>query len=303
VAHTHQMTSEMRECIQNCLNCYAICLETAHHCLTMGGKHADPEHIGLLKACAEDLRNQCRFHALRVRVPQPHVRRVFQRSAAPANEAARAWQMVMRRCSAVPTSVGGAQNRASEWRGNSRANQPCAGVVSVHCQHQHPIMRSFQMNRRLASFVCLFTLTFTIGTAYGHVTVRPREAVAGASQKYTMRVPTEKAVATVRIEIEFPAEIEITSVDEAPGWKIETKKDASGKPASAVWSGASIPPKQVAEFTFIARNPREETKLVWKVVQIYEDGSRSEWTGPQGTRTPASVTTVKSATATPSTVP
>ena len=53
MAHTHQMTSEMRECIQNCLNCYAICLETAHHCLTMGGKHADPEHIGLMQACAK----------------------------------------------------------------------------------------------------------------------------------------------------------------------------------------------------------------------------------------------------------
>ena len=27
--------------------------------------------------------------------------------------------------------------------------------------------------------------------------------------------------------------------------------------------------------------------LSWKVIQVYEDGSKSEWTGPQGSRTPA----------------
>jgi hypothetical protein len=52
MAHAEQMTSEMRECIQNCLECSSICVETAHHCLTMGGKHADPKHIGLLNNCA-----------------------------------------------------------------------------------------------------------------------------------------------------------------------------------------------------------------------------------------------------------
>ena len=160
------------------------------------------------------------------------------------------------------------------------------------------------LNCSVASFVAVCTgVMFTIGTAFAHVSVRPREAVVGASQKYTMRVPTEKAIPTVRIEIEFPAQIEVTTVDEAAGWKIEVKKDASGKVLSAVWSGSSIAPKQAAEFTFVGRNPREETKLVWKVVQIYEDGSRSEWTGAQGTRTPASVTTVKSAPATQPTTP
>ena len=159
------------------------------------------------------------------------------------------------------------------------------------------------MNSRLASIIGVSAVALTVGMAYAHVSVRPRESVVGASQKYTMRVPTEKAIPTVRIEIEFPAGADITSVDEAAGWTLEVKKDASGKSVSAVWSGSSIAPKQVAEFTFVARNPRDETKLAWKVIQTYEDGSRSEWTGAPGSRTPASVTTVKIAPANTSSTP
>jgi hypothetical protein len=51
--HTQKMTTEMKECIQNCLGCYTICLETAQHCLMLGGKHAEPRHIGLLNTCAK----------------------------------------------------------------------------------------------------------------------------------------------------------------------------------------------------------------------------------------------------------
>jgi hypothetical protein len=49
----HQISAEMRDCIQNCTDCRNICLETLAHCLHMGGKHADPAHIGLLMDCAE----------------------------------------------------------------------------------------------------------------------------------------------------------------------------------------------------------------------------------------------------------
>lgn len=131
--------------------------------------------------------------------------------------------------------------------------------------------------------------------AHAHVSVRPRESTAGTSQQYTMRVPTEKNIATVRIEIQFPALAEISAVGEKPGWNLELKRDAAGKLVGAIWSGSSIAPREVAEFTFAARNPNEEAKLEWKAIQIYEDGSRSEWTGPAGSRTPASVTTIKQA--------
>ncbi len=49
----HQITAEVRQCIDNCVDCHNICTETANHCLTLGGAHADAAHIRLLLDCAE----------------------------------------------------------------------------------------------------------------------------------------------------------------------------------------------------------------------------------------------------------
>ena len=132
-------------------------------------------------------------------------------------------------------------------------------------------------------------------SAFGHVRVSPRESTAGATERYTMRVPTERQSATVRIDLEVPVAATVVSLGAAPGWKIEEKKDAQGRIVGAIWSGGSIPFAEYKEFTFDAKNPAAETKLEWKVIQIYEDGTRSEWTGPENSRSPSSVTTVKAA--------
>lgn len=50
---TVQSQTELRECIQNCQDCHAACVETKAHCLDMGGPHAAREHIGLLDDCAQ----------------------------------------------------------------------------------------------------------------------------------------------------------------------------------------------------------------------------------------------------------
>ena len=130
----------------------------------------------------------------------------------------------------------------------------------------------------------------TAATAFAHVTVQPRQSAAGTSEKYTMRVPTERATPTVRVEIEFPAEVTVLRFEPKPGWTIEEKKDAAGKIVAAILSGGSIGPRESSQFVFEARNPSQAAKLSWKVVQIYEDGTRSEWTGPEGSRSPASTT-------------
>jgi hypothetical protein len=57
----HQMSEEMQRCIQACLDCHRICLETVTHCLQMGGKHADPAHIRLLLDCAEICQTSANF--------------------------------------------------------------------------------------------------------------------------------------------------------------------------------------------------------------------------------------------------
>ena len=138
----------------------------------------------------------------------------------------------------------------------------------------------------LKSAAVAAALVMTIGTAYGHVTVQPRQSTTGATEKYTLRIPTEKFVPTVRVEVEFPANISVSSFEPKSGWKIEEKKDASGKLVGVVLAG-SIPPGESAAFNFTARNPSDEGKLLFKAIQIYEDGTKSEWTGAEGSRTPA----------------
>jgi hypothetical protein len=45
--------NEMRNCIDACLDCHRVCLDTVQNCLVMGGKHAAAEHIRLLLDCAQ----------------------------------------------------------------------------------------------------------------------------------------------------------------------------------------------------------------------------------------------------------
>lgn len=50
---TSMISPEMRDCIQECQGCHAVCLETITHCLQKGGEHAEADHIRLMLDCAE----------------------------------------------------------------------------------------------------------------------------------------------------------------------------------------------------------------------------------------------------------
>lgn len=138
-----------------------------------------------------------------------------------------------------------------------------------------------------------FLVLLVASSALAHVRISPRESSAGASQKYTMTVPTERQSPTIRVEATFPDSVTVVSLGAAPGWKVEGRKGADGRINGAVWSGGSIPFAESVEFSFEAENPAAAGRLEWKVIQIYQDGTRSEWTGPENSRTPAPVTTVK----------
>ncbi|MCG3204936.1 MAG: hypothetical protein KCHDKBKB_01653 [Elusimicrobia bacterium] len=58
-----QMSNEVRQCIQNCLDCFRICEETAAHCLAIGGKHAEASHIQVLQDCADICKTSAGFMA------------------------------------------------------------------------------------------------------------------------------------------------------------------------------------------------------------------------------------------------
>lgn len=148
------------------------------------------------------------------------------------------------------------------------------------------------MDRRRTSLAVLLTLVLTTAV-FGHVRISPRESNAGSTQTYTMSVPTERQSPTVRIEAAFPEQVTVTSLEAPAGWKVEERKDAQGKIVGAIWSGGSIPFAESVNFLFEAKNPATGFRLEWKVIQIYQDGTRSEWTGPENSRTPGPVTIIK----------
>ena len=130
-----------------------------------------------------------------------------------------------------------------------------------------------------------------VSLAFAHAVVHPRVSRAGGYEKYVLRVPNEKAVPTLRVEIRFPAELRVTSFGDVPGWQLEVLTDSAKRITGAVWTG-SLPPQRFAEFPFVGANPRTATRLVWPVYQTYAEGPRVEWTGAEGSKSPASATSI-----------
>ena len=59
---SHKLSREMQSCVDECLRCYAVCLQMAmNHCLEVGGEHVQPKHFRLMMACAEMCRTAAHF--------------------------------------------------------------------------------------------------------------------------------------------------------------------------------------------------------------------------------------------------
>jgi len=127
--------------------------------------------------------------------------------------------------------------------------------------------------------------------ASAHAVVFPKRSAHGAYEKYVLRVPNEKDVATTRVEIRFPAGLRVVSFSDVAGWQLEEIRDSANAVVGAVWTG-TLPPERFVEFPFVAVNPKEDTTLVWPAYQTYSSGERVEWTGPADAEKPASSTII-----------
>lgn len=124
--------------------------------------------------------------------------------------------------------------------------------------------------------------------AYGHVSIWPRQSTPGATEKYVVRVPTEGKVTTTGAELEVPAGVIVETLAMPAGWTYELKRQ-NDRIVAISWK-MDIKPGEFAEFAFVARNPRDQTQLVWTLRQRFADGTVTDWTtGPNGTRPTAIV--------------
>ena len=136
------------------------------------------------------------------------------------------------------------------------------------------------------AFVCV------LGSAVvsAHVTVAPRSSTAGATERYTISVPTEGQVATTSVELEVPPGVTITEVVTGTDYTFETQRE--GNRITAITWKKEIPAGARAEFVFLARNPASGQQIAWKARQRFADGTSADWAGVEGDRRPASVTTL-----------
>ena len=141
----------------------------------------------------------------------------------------------------------------------------------------------------MRSAVLAVALLAGAATLQAHVTVWPRQSQAGATERYTMRVPTEGQVTTTAVELEVPTDVTVTGILAGSGFTYDARRE--GDRIVAITWKQDIKAGEVGEFVFFARNPKV-AQIAWKARQRFADGTSADWIGVVGDRRPASITTL-----------
>src|SRR5919197_2316253 len=153
--------------------------------------------------------------------------------------------------------------------------------------------------RRLAlSLPLAAVLALVVAAAsWAHAEVSPAVVKAGASQVFTVAVPTEKEnLMTTAVTLTPPSNFRIDSFAPSPGWKRKVVSRGSGENAQierVTWSGGSVPHEEDAIFQFLGSAENAKT-YSFTVQQTYSDGSVVDWSGPESSDTPAPTIEAKS---------
>jgi len=142
------------------------------------------------------------------------------------------------------------------------------------------------MKRRILLGVLVGVVLGIAHSAIAHVTVWPQQSRAGMAERYTVRVPTERTVSTVSVEVEVPAGVTVSGILAPAGFSYDVKRDGT-RIVSITWK-QDIKAGEIGEFVFFARNP-SASQIVWKAHQRYADGMVDDWIGPASDRRPAPV--------------
>ena len=138
------------------------------------------------------------------------------------------------------------------------------------------------MKARLA-LAALALLIGAAAPAAAHVDVLPREVAQGEAVEFTVRVPTERALPTTRVQVQIPPQVTVFSFSEPPaGWSIHTARGADKQFRSVIYSGGASGVERYVDFHFLG-TPFASGTAIWKTRQTYADGQVKPWTGPPET--------------------
>ncbi|MDX3319718.1 DUF1775 domain-containing protein [Streptomyces sp. ME03-5684b] len=122
------------------------------------------------------------------------------------------------------------------------------------------------------------------GAATAHVRVIG-DVIPGKPATLQFRVPSELAEATtVRITVEVPTDLMITSVPKLDGWNQETLPGTGGKGTQLVWTaeqGHEIQPAQSETFQANVGPVPDRYSLTFNTEQTYSNGTSVAWNQPK----------------------
>ncbi|MBC6140691.1 DUF1775 domain-containing protein [Listeria welshimeri] len=145
--------------------------------------------------------------------------------------------------------------------------------------------------KKIISMLVVLLAVFVIPfQASAHVSVSPNESTVKSWETYTMKVPSEKEMASKKIVLKIAKGVSFESYEPVPGWTTTIDK----KNGTVTWQteGNGIEKGQFQRFSFIAKNPSEEGDVAWNAYQYYEDGSIVEWVGAEDSETPHATTKI-----------
>lgn len=74
---TSEVTPEMRQCLENCIACHLLCIETMAHVMHGGHVHSEVTHLTALQDCAQI----CMLHADFMMRRSPHQAQIAEECA------------------------------------------------------------------------------------------------------------------------------------------------------------------------------------------------------------------------------
>jgi len=150
-----------------------------------------------------------------------------------------------------------------------------------------------EMQRVRSTVLVTMLLTAAVPLS-AHVTLQPKTAKTGM-QEYSVRVPTEKDVATTSVRMVFPPGFEVLRFrPPAPGWTYEIERDSSGRISGVTWSGGKIARDEYEQFQFMAR-ARNAGVFKIDAYQTYGDNDVVAWVEAEGGTRPAPQVTIEGA--------
>ncbi len=174
------------------------------------------------------------------------------------------------------------RHRARGGRESRRCSPGC------RCSVLEIVFGGIKQEVAMKSVMCAAAVVMVSVPVFAHVGVTPRESKPGATETYTLRVPSEGGRTTTSLTLDVPDGVTVASVA-APAGATHEERRVDGRILAITWT-VTIQPGAAAELSFVARNPAQGTAIMWHAHQRYPDGTVSDWTGAAGSPAPAPVT-------------